>query len=79
MNRKDHLRRIHTQLKYWQDNLATRVAGEAQALAKEVGKLRDPEYDETWQLIQTAHDQILAATDILRDVRRRLQDRQEGT
>ena len=76
MNRKDHLQGIHTQLKYWQDNLAKRVAGEAQALANEVGKLRDPEYDETWQLIQTAHDQILAATDILRDLRRRLQDRQ---
>ena len=76
MNRKHNLQRIHTQLEYWQENLAKRVAGEAQALAKEVGKLRDPEYDETWQLIQTAHDHILAGTDILRDLRRRLQDPQ---
>ena len=76
MSRQDQLLGIHTQLEYWQDNLALRVAGEAQALALEIDKLHDRECDEAWQLIQTAHDQVLAGTDILRDLRRRLQDRQ---
>jgi hypothetical protein len=74
--RRLQLDQIHTQLKDWQENLARRVAGEAQALDVEVDKLHDRELEEAWQRLRGAHAQILAGCDTIRDLRRRLQDRQ---
>ena len=79
MSRQDQLPGIRTQLEYWQDNLALRVAGEAQALALEIDKLHDREFNEVWEMLRTAHDQVLASTDLLRDLRRRLRDRDPPT
>jgi hypothetical protein len=79
LNREAQLQGIRRQLEHWQDNIAARVANEARALALEIGKLGDHEFDEVWDLLRAANDQVLAATDILRDLRRRLQDRHRAT
>ena len=79
LNRQARLQEIQHQLERWKDNLATRVASEAQALALEISKLRDHEIDEVWDLLRSANDQVLAGTDVLRDLRRRLQDRHGAT
>ena len=77
LNREAQLQGIQHQLEHWQDNVATRVADEAQALALEIGKLRTHELGEVSDLLRAANDHVLAGTDILRDLRRRLQERQE--
>ena len=77
--RQLQLDRIHAQLEDWQENLARRVAGEAQALDIEVDKLHDRELEEATQRLLAAHTQILAGCDTIRDLRRRLQDRQPTT
>ena len=74
--RQLQLDQIHAQLEDWQDNLALRVAGEAQALEVEVDKLHDGEVEEALQQLRSAHTQVLAGCDNIRDLRRRLQDRQ---
>ena len=74
--RQLQLDQIHTQLEDWQHNLALRVAGEAQALDVEIHKLYDGEVEEAEQRLRSAHTQILAGCDTIRDLRRRLQDRQ---
>lgn len=69
------IHRIQMQLGNWNDNLATRVAGEAQALSDEISKLADQDDVEAVEaLVQRAHDQIMTSCDLLRDLRRRLQD-----
>lgn len=77
--RELQLDRIHAQLEDWQENLALRVAGEAQALDVEVDKLHDRELEEATQRLRAAHTHILAGCDTIRDLRRRLQDRQPTT
>ena len=57
---------------HWQENLATRVAGEAELLDVEIGKLRDDDLEDALRLLHTAHTQILAGCDIMRDLRRKV-------
>lgn len=75
LSREHHLEQIHSQLHNWQDNLPSRIAGETASLDVEIDKLLDRELDEGRQLLHTAHTQVLAACDTVRDLRRRLQDR----
>lgn len=75
LRRDTQLESIHNQLEEWQQNLAVRVAGEAEALAFQLPKLLDGEYDEVWDVLRNAQQQVLAGTDMLRDLRRRLQNR----
>ena len=77
--RQLQLDRIHAQLEDWQENLARRVAGEAQALDIEVDKLHDRELEEASQRLRAAQTQILAGCATIRDLRRRLQDRLPAT
>jgi hypothetical protein len=79
LSREHHFEQIHLLLQHLQDNLASRVAGEAEALDVEIDKLHDHELEEAQQLLRTAHAEILAGCDTVRDVRRRLQDRQPTT
>ncbi len=76
--RQLQLDQIHAQLEDWQENLALRVAGEAQALDIEVHMLHDREVEEAQQRLRSAHTQILAGCDTIRDLRRRLQERQSS-
>jgi hypothetical protein len=76
LSREQHLEQIHLQLQHLQDNLASRVAGEAEALDVEIDKLHDHELEEAQQLLRTAHAEVLAGCDIVRDLRRGLHDRQ---
>ena len=73
LDRAAQLGSLHNQLEEWQHNLAVRVAGEAQALDAEIHKLTDDEIDEMWEMLRTAQQHVFAGTDILRDLRRRLQ------
>lgn len=73
LDRAQQLESLHTQLEEWQHNLAVRVAGEAQALDAEIDKLTDDEIDEVWEVLRTAQQRVFAGTDMLRDLRRRLQ------
>ena len=75
VNRETQIEGIRGQLHDWQHNLAVRVAGEAQALDVEIDKLNDNEFDEVWEVIRTARNSLFAATDTLRELRLRLQDR----
>ena len=75
--RQHQLEQIHTQLVHWRENLATRVAGEAGSLDVEIGKLRDDELEGVLRLLHAAHSKILASCDIVRDLRRKVQDRDE--
>lgn len=71
--REEELESLHQQLEEWQHNLALRVAGEAQALDAELHKLTDDEIEELWEILRTAQQHVFAGTDMLRDLRRRLQ------
>jgi hypothetical protein len=51
------------------------VAGEAEALDIQLPKLLDEEFDEVWNVLRRALQQVLAGTDMVRDLRRRLQNR----
>jgi hypothetical protein len=73
LDRAEQLDGLHNQLEEWQHNLAVRVAGEAQALDAEIHKLTDDEIDEMWEMLRTAQQHVFAGTDMLRDLRRRLQ------
>ena len=75
LGRETQLESIHNQLEEWQQNLAVRVAGEAEALDFQLSKLVDGEFDEVWDVLRNAQQQVLAGTDMLRDIRRRLQNR----
>lgn len=75
LDRESQIKDLQGQLDDWQHNLAVRVAGEARALDVELRKLHDDEFDEVWDVIRAARQQLFAATDMLRDLRRRLQDR----
>lgn len=79
LSRDLHLEQIHTQLDHWRENLASRVAGEAESLGVEINKLHDHELEEAQQLLRAAHTQVLAGCDSLRDLRRRLEDQQRAT
>ena len=76
--REHQLEQIHTQLVHWQENLATRVAGEAELRDVEIGKLHDNDIKDALRLLPTAHTQILAGCDIMRDLRRKVQERYEA-
>ena len=72
---ENQLHRIQMQLENWHDNLATRVAGEARALSDEITRLADQdEINAVETMLRQAHDQIITSCDLLRDLRRRLQD-----
>jgi hypothetical protein len=73
LDRAEQLESLHNQLEEWQHNHAVRVAGEAQALDAELHKLADDEIDEMWETLRTAQQHVFAGTDMLRDLRRRLQ------
>lgn len=75
LGREKQLESIHNQLEEWQQNLAVRVAGEAEALDIQLPKLLDEEFDEVWNVLRRALQQVLAGTDMVRDLRRRLQNR----
>lgn len=75
LRRDTQLESIRNQLEEWQQNLAVRVAGEAEALDIQLPKLLDGEFDEVWDVLRNAQQQVLAGTDMLRDLRRRLQNR----
>ena len=75
LGRDEQLESLRDQLEEWRHNLALRVAGEAQALNVELHKLSDDEIDEVWEILRTAQQQVFAGTDMLRDLRRRLQTR----
>lgn len=75
--RELQLQQIHTQLAHWQENLAIRVAGEAASFEVEIDKLHDEELETAGRLLRTAHSKILVGCDMLRDLRRQLQDRPE--
>lgn len=75
LSRERHLEQIHTQLQHWQHNLASRVASEAETLDIEVDKLHDNELDAVRQRLRATQAEILAGCDIVRDLRRELQDR----
>ena len=75
--RETQLEQIHTQLVHWQENLASRVVGEAEALDVEIGNLRGDELEDILQMLRTAHSKILAGCDIIRDARRQVQNRHE--
>jgi hypothetical protein len=71
--RKDYARGTATSpARRLQENLALRVAGEAQALDVEVDKLHDGEVEEALQQLRFEHTQILAGCNTIRDLRRRL-------
>lgn len=72
-DRAEQLESLHNQLEEWQHNLALRVAGEAQALDAEIHKLTDDGIDETWETLRSAQQHVFAGTDMLRELRRRLQ------
>lgn len=76
LSREHHLEQIHLQLQHFQDNLASRVAGEAEALEVEIDKLHDHELEEAQQRLRSAHAEVLAGCDIIRDLRRQLQSSQ---
>lgn len=76
--REHQLEQVHTQLVHWQENLANCVAGEAELLDVEIGKLRDDDLEDALRLLHTAHTQILAGCDIVRDLRRKVQQRYEA-
>lgn len=73
LRREEELESLHHQLEQWQHNLAVRVAGEAKALDAELHKLTDDEIDELWEILRTAQQHVLNGTDMLRELRRRLQ------
>ncbi len=73
LDRAEQVESLHDQLEEWQHNLAVRVAGEAEALDAEIHKLTDDEIDEMWEMLRTAQQHVFAGTDLLRDLRRRLQ------
>jgi hypothetical protein len=47
-------------------------------LELELDKLHDYELDQVWEALRTGLESILAGCDLVRDVRRRLQDRPEA-
>lgn len=71
--RDEELESLHQQLEEWQHNLALRVAGEARALDAELHRLTDDEIKELWEIFRTAQQHVFAGTDLLRDLRRRVQ------
>ncbi len=75
LSRERHLEQIHLQLHHWLHNLASRVANEAETLDIEVDKLHDNELEDVRQRLRAAQAEILAGCDIVRDLRRELQDR----
>lgn len=79
LSRQEQLRSIHTQLEHWRQTLSARVADEAQALDVELDKLHDDEIDDVWQALRTGQEHVLAGCDTVRDLRRRLQDREASS
>lgn len=75
LSRERHLEQIHNQLQHWQHNVASRVASEAETLEIEVDKLHDNELEAVPQRLRAAEAEILTGCDIVRDLRRELQDR----
>jgi hypothetical protein len=73
LRREEELESLHHQLEEWQHNLALRVAGEAKALDAELHRLTDDEIEELWEILSTAQQHVFAGTDMLRDLRRRVQ------
>ena len=71
--RDEELESLHHQLEEWQHNLALRVAGEAKALDAELHRLTDDEIEELWDILRTAQQHVFSGTDMLRDLRRRVQ------
>jgi len=76
LSRERDLDQIHFQLQHWQHNLASRVASEAATLDTEVAKLHNYEIDAVRQRLHTAQAEILVGCDIVRDLRRELQERE---
>jgi len=75
--REHHLEQIHTQLVHWQENLASRLADEAESLDIEIGNLRDDELENVLRILRTAHAKVLKECDTVRDLRRQIQGRHE--
>ena len=75
LSRERHLEQIHIQLEHWQHNLASRVASEAETLDIEIDNLHDNELEVVRQRLHAAQAEILTGCDIVRDLRRELQDR----